>query len=160
MELEDGSSAIVSAPANSARSAAEGAETDVANMLKNMQKQFARTKDEAKQQTVGEAKTEDIDHKKIKAAAKPKAKGKAKAKAKAKIVTSGPTPKDNKVLKFDSLKYRAPRHYGGCTIYTDCNKECWRLKLKPGDKHEKYYQFGDKPQATWARMVADLKKVA
>ena len=145
MELEDGSSAIVSAPANSARSAAEGAETDVANMLKNMQKQFARTKDEAKQQTVGEAKTEDIDHKKIKAAAKPKAKGKAKAKAKAKIVTSGPPPKDNKVLKFDSLKYRAP-------IYTDCNNECWRLKLKPGDKHEKYYQFGDKPQATRARM--------
>ena len=30
---------------------------------------------------------------------------------------------------------------------------CWRLKLNPGDKHEKYFKINDDPVACWNDML-------
>ena len=87
--------------------------------------------------------------------ATPKGKAKGKAKAKAKAAPSATLP-SRSAMRFVDTKFHAPRHYGQCTVYTDMNKRSWRLKLNPGDRHEKYYIWGKNPLSVWNRMIAAI----
>ena len=66
---------------------------------------------------------------------------------------------DPNVLKYQGTKKFAPRYFGQSTIYTDMGKYSWRLKLRPGDLHEKYFPFTESPHKQWKLMVAAAKKV-
>ena len=63
---------------------------------------------------------------------------------------------DTESLKYAGTGYHRPRYYKGSTIYTDLKKMSWRLKLNPGDLHEKYFSFKTEPKKIWA----SLKKMA
>ena len=82
-----------------------------------------------------------------------KEKAKAKAKTKAAPVASTATLPPRSVMRFVDTKFHAPRHWGQCTVYTDMTKKCWRLKLKPGNRHEKYFIWGKSPRDVWNRMI-------
>ena len=60
---------------------------------------------------------------------------------------------NDEALKFVGTGYCKPRYYKGSTIYTDSKKGCWRLKLTPGDLHEKYYRFSNNPKTAWSQLV-------
>ena len=60
---------------------------------------------------------------------------------------------NDEALKFVGTGYCKPRYYKGSTIYTDSKKGCWRLKLTPGDLHEKYYYFSNNPRTAWSQLV-------
>jgi hypothetical protein len=60
---------------------------------------------------------------------------------------------NDEALKFVGTGYCKPRYYKGSTIYTDSKKGCWRLKLSPGDLHEKYYRFSNNPKTAWSQLM-------
>lgn len=90
-----------------------------------------------------------------KAAAKPKGKAKGAAKAEAAL-----SPKDPTMLEFPgTTKKFAPRQYGKCTIYCGFAHKCWRLKLNPGDKHERWFRFRNMDQKGAKKVWNDMVNV-
>lgn len=55
---------------------------------------------------------------------------------------------------FPGTGYRAPWNFRGCTIYTSTSNRCWRVKVRPGDRHDKAFSFKRQPAENWAALVA------
>jgi len=92
---------------------------------------------------------------KAKAAAKPKGKAKGAAKAEAAL-----SPKNPTMLEFPgTTKKFAPRQYGKCTIYCGFAHKCWRLKLNPGDKRERWFRFKNMDQKGAKKVWNDMVNV-
>ncbi len=59
---------------------------------------------------------------------------------------------------FSGCGQTPPVLYRGRTIYTSVPKRCWRIKMAPGDRHDKAVPFGKDPESAWSKVLDLCKK--